>query len=186
MMDQPCTYGKGCAAPPSDLASGDTILKDFTAALVNHSLASTTAHIRYYEIWDEPDLAGTWTGTAAELVTMAKDITAIVHTLDASARVVGPPPSTGNKYGIHFLPDYYAAGGAPYEDIVGMHAYLYDGSAFATVPEGVVVTITELRTLMSANGIGDLPIFFTEGAWGGAPNDGSMTDDEKVAYLARD
>jgi hypothetical protein len=39
---------------------------------------------------------------------------------------------------------------------------------------------------MTANGVGNLPIFFTEGGWGGAPNDTTMTDDEMVAYLARD
>jgi hypothetical protein len=181
-----CSYGMGCAAPPSDIASGDTILKSFTTALVNHSVASTTSQIKYYEIWNEPDLSGTWSGTAAELVTIGQDITAIVHALDKSALVVGPSPSTGNAYGIHFLPAYYAAGGAPYQDVVGMHGYLYDGSTFATVPEGIVETITQLRLLMSANGVGDLPIFFTEGDWGGAPNDSAMTDDEKVAYLARD
>jgi hypothetical protein len=181
-----CGYGLGCAAPPSDIASGDTILKSFVTALVNHSVMSTTAHIKYYEIWNEPDLMQTWTGMPSQLVTMAADITKLVHELDPSALVVGPSPSTGNSSGIHFLPMYYAAGGAPYEDIVAMHAYVYSGSVFATVPEGVVEIIQQLKLLMSMNGLSDKPIFFTEGAWGPAPNNTTMTDDEKVAYLARD
>ncbi len=188
-----CTYGSGCAAPPSDVAAGDTILKDFVTALVNHSLASPAGHIKYYEIWNEPDLSGTWCGEPGNctfpdpLVTMGKDITSIVHQLDPDARVLGPSPSTANQFGVHFLPGYYAAGGAPNQDIVGMHGYLYDADAnFATVPEGIQTTITQLRELMTNNGVADLPIFFTEGAWGGAPNNASMTDDEKVAYLARD
>ncbi len=184
--DSGCTYGPACNLPPSDIASGDTILKNFTTALVNHSLASTTAHIKYYEIWNEPDLHGTWAGTPAQLVTMGKDIASIVHALDKTALVIGPSPSTGNQFGIHFLPDYYDAGGAPNQDIVGMHGYVYTGGVFSTVPEGIVDTIDQLKILMSANDAGNLPIFFTEGSWGGAPNNASMTDDEKVAYLARD
>jgi hypothetical protein len=183
---QACGYDPGCAAPPTDLASGDTILKSFVTALVQHSLASPTAHIKYYEIWNEPDLQNTWSGTPAQLVTMGKDIYETVHALDPKALVIGPSPSTGNQFGIHFLPDYYAAGGAPYEDIVGLHAYLYTGSAFSTVPEGIIDTITQLKILMSANHVGSLPIFFTEGSWGGAPANASMTSDQKVAYLGRE
>jgi hypothetical protein len=181
-----CTYGVGCAAPPADVASGDTTLKSFTTALVNHSLASKTAHIKYYEIWNEPDLTGTWSGTPAQLVTMGQDIAAIVHALDKDALVIGPSPSTANEYGVHFLPSYYDAGGAPNTDIVGIHAYLYTGSTFSTVPEGIVVSITELQTLMAAYGLAGKPIVFTEGSWGSSPTDTSLSDDEKIAYLARD
>jgi hypothetical protein len=180
-----CAYGNqpGCAAPPSDVGTTDQILKNFVTALVNHSVGSTTAHIKYYEIWNEPDISGTWSGTPAQLVRMGKDIDTIVHQLDSNALVVGPAASTGNTSGIHFLPAYYEEGGAPYQDIVGMHAYVYSGSSFANVPEGIVTIIDQLQKLMTANGIGDKTIFFTEGSWG---KDTTMTSDEQVAYLARD
>ena len=182
---QYCNYGAeaGCAAPPADVDSTDQILKAFVTALVAHSVASTTAHIKYYEIWNEPDLLGTWSGTAAQLVTMGKDIASIVHQMDPSAMVVGPAPSTGNSSGIHFLPAYYDAGGAPYQDVVGMHAYIYTGSAFSSVPEGIQTTIDQLKLLTSANGVGDKPVFFTEGSWG---KDTTLTSDEQVSYLARE
>jgi Cellulase (glycosyl hydrolase family 5) len=183
----PCGYGSGCALPPSDVATTDQILKDFTTALVEHSLAGSGAHIKYYEIWNEPDVPGTWQGTPAQLATMGKDIYATVHALDPDAIVIGPSPSTGNQYGIHFLPDYYAAGGAPNCDIVGMHAYLYgsDGQ-FADVPEAITTTIDQLRTLMTTYSIADKPIIFTEGTWGGPPTNAEMTQDDKVAYLGRE
>jgi hypothetical protein len=183
-----CTFPRedGCAAPPSDLDSGDVIVKNFTTALVNHSRASATAHIKYYELWNEPDLRMSWSGSAAQLVTMGRDIAEIVHRLDPSAKVVGPAPGTANRFGVHFLPAYYAAGGAPYQDIVGIHAYLYDGSTLASTPEGIVDSITHLRALMNAYGIGSKPVFYTEGTWGGEPTDTTMTTDQKVAYLARE
>ena len=44
-----CTHGNiGCAAPPSDVDSGDASFKAFVTAVVKHSLASSTGHIKYY------------------------------------------------------------------------------------------------------------------------------------------
>jgi hypothetical protein len=183
-----CSYvvsDPGCAAPPSDVDSGDNIWKAFVTALVNHSLSSPDLHIAYYEMWNEPDLKRNWTGTPAQLVTMVKDAYAIIHKLDPSARVIGPSPSTANKYGVHFLPAYYAAGGATAQDFVGMHAYLYDGTAFSTSPAGITLTISELETLMSTYGISDKSIWFTEGNWGDV-NNTSMTGSQKAAYVAQE
>jgi hypothetical protein len=178
---------KGCAQVPSDIGSGDNIWKAFITALVKHSLASSTAHIKFYECWNEPDLTGTFAGTVPQLVTLCHDLYTTVHALDPNALVIGPSPSTGctNNCGIHTLPTYYAYGGAPYEDIVGMHAYMYQ---FQTTPEPISNIVTQLQTLMTANGIGALPIFFTEGNEGNSTQApiSTMTDAQKVAYLMRE
>ena len=84
---------------------------------------------------------------------MVKDAYSIIHTLDPKAKVVGPTPSTANQYGVHFLPDYYAAGAANAQDIVGLHAYVYNGSSFATNPSGITTSISQLQKLMSTYGI---------------------------------
>jgi hypothetical protein len=178
----PCARGNAnCKLPPSDVDTTDNYWKTFITALVNHSLASGTAHIKYYELWNEPDIA--WTGTAAQLKTMGQDAYTIIHALDPSAIVVGPSPSTANQFGVHFLPAYYAAGGAPYQDVVGIHAYLYTGSAFSTDPYGITTSISQMQRLMTTYGISSKPIFYTEGDWGNT-NYASMTDDQRVAYLA--
>lgn len=180
----PTAYCSGCQYPPADLNSGDYMWKAFITALVNHSLSSPSKHIAYYELWNEPDLLARWSGTPAQLVTMAADAYAIIHALDPTAKVIGPSPSTANKYGVHFLPAYYAAGGAPYQDIVGLHGYVYvvDGNTFATTPENIAVSISELKSLMATYDISSKPIFFTEGSYGNI----SMTNAQKVAYVARE
>jgi fibronectin type 3 domain-containing protein len=186
--DEFCSYvasDPGCAAPPSDVDSGDNIWKTFVTAVVNHSLSSPSLHIAYYELWNEPDLQRNWTGTPAQLVTMAKDAYAIIHKLDPSARLIGPAPSTANQYGVHFLPAYYAAGGANAQDFVGMHAYLYDGGNFSSSPAGITLTISELEALMTTYGISDKSIWFTEGNWGYG-NNTSMTGSQKAAYVAQE
>jgi hypothetical protein len=183
-----CAYlvsDPGCAAPPSDVDSGDNMWKAFVTALVKHSLSSPDLHIPYYELWNEPDLLRDWSGTPAQLVTMATDAYTIIHQLDPGAKVIGPTPSTANQWGVHFLPAYYAAGGARQQDIVGMHAYLYDGSYFATSPAGITTTITQLKLLMSTYGISSKPIWFTEGNWGNT-NDNVLNDSQKAAYVAQE
>jgi hypothetical protein len=183
-----CAYrasDPGCAAPPSDIDSGDNLWQAFVTALVKHSLSSPGLHIAYYEIWNEPDLLRDWTGTPAQLVTMARDAYAIIHRLDPNALVIGPAPSTSNQFGVHFLPAYYAAGGATAQDIVGMHAYLYDGNTFSTSPAGITDTISELRKLMGTYGITSKSIWFTEGNWGDV-NNKTMTAAQKSAYVTQE
>ena len=116
---------------------------------------------------------------------MEKDAYTIIHQLDPSAKLIGPSPSTANQYGVHFLPSFYAAGGAGSQDIVGMHAYLYDGSKFSTSPLGINTTITQLKLLMSKYGISSKPIWFTEGNWGDT-NDNVMSSAQKAAYVAQE
>src|ERR1700730_11827298 len=136
-------------------------------------------------MWNEADLSRNWTGTPAELATMVRDAYAIIHSLDPKAKVVGPTPSTANQYGVHYLPAYYAAGAANAQDIVGIHAYLYNGSSFATNPSGITTTISQLQKLMSTYGISSKPIWFTEGNWSGS--DGStLSNSQKSSYLAQE
>jgi polysaccharide biosynthesis protein PslG len=175
----------GCAAPPSDVDTGDATWKAFVTALVRHSLSDPQLHIAYYELWNEPDLQRNWTGTPAQLATLAKDAYAIIHGLDPNAKVVGPGASTANQFGVHYLPGYYAAGGATAQDIVGLHAYLYTGSSFSTTPAGITTSISQLQNLMATYQISSKPIWFTEGNWNG-DGGGSLTDSQKAAYLAQE
>ena len=186
--NEACPYDpadEGCAAPPADVDSGDNTWKAFVTAVVRHSLSSPELHISYYEMWNEPDLKRNWTGTPAQLVTMAKDAYAIIHSLDPNAKLIGPSPSTANQFGVHFLPNYYAAGGATAQDIVGLHAYLYTGGSFSTSPAAITTSISQLRALMSKYNITSKPIWFTEGNWN-ADNTSPLTEAQKAAYLGQE
>jgi hypothetical protein len=173
---EPCGYGMGCASPPSDVESGDNTWKTFVTALVQHSLSSPTAHIKYYELWNEPDCTRrcTWTGTDAQLVTMARDAYQIIHSLDRDALVLGPSPHGLNV--VKWLQAYYAAGGAAYQDIVAFHAYV--GPHLDQLP----LIVDNTRALMAQYGIGNQPLWVTEGSWGVA----GLTSSQQVAYLAQE
>jgi hypothetical protein len=170
---QTCNYGYGCAAPPSDVGSGDAIWKSFVTALVEHSLNSNDGHIKYYEIWNEPDDSGTWSGTPAQLVTMASDAYSIIHSLDPSAVVIGP----GIAGNISWLSSYYAAGGASYQDATAFHAYV------GANPNAVLNLTNNVRALMKQYSIGNEPLFVTEGSWG---QNSTLTASQEAQYLARE
>jgi hypothetical protein len=153
--------------------------------MVKHSLASPQHYIAFYEMWNEPDLTSNWAGTPAQLVTMVKDAYAIIHSLDPNAKVVGPSPATANQYGVHFLPSYYAAGGASAQDIVGLHAYLYNGPTFTTTPDLITQSISQMQALMAKYGISSKPLWLTEGNWNGSGID-TLNETQQAAYLAQE
>jgi hypothetical protein len=169
---QRCGYGLGCAAPPSDVELGDITFKAFVTALVKHSLAATN-HIKYYELWNEPDFPNFWTGTTAQLVIMNNDASNIIHALDPNAFTVGPSPTGHNSH--HWISAWYAAGGN--HDIGGFHT--------AASISGTLTEADNVRTVMNANGDISKPLWVTEGNWGASQNS-SFTDDQKVAFLAQE
>jgi hypothetical protein len=174
--EESCAYGNnGCAAPPLDVDSGDTTWKAFVTALVQHSLASPTAHIKYYELWNEPSRVPSWSGSFAQMVTMATDAYHIIHTLDPNALVVSPSPTGLAPQ--NWLGPYLSAGGSHSLDIVAFHAYV------GPDPSKVLAITDALRSTMSANGIGDKPLWVTEGSWG---QNTTMNNSQQVAYLTQE
>jgi hypothetical protein len=171
--------GSDFKGPPSDVDTTDAIWKAFVTALVTRYKGKIVA----YGIWNEPDIA--WHGTPAQMVTMARDAYKIIHAIDPAAKVISPEPSTSNQFGVHFLPAYYRAGGAPYQDIVGCHFYLYDGRKRPRTPNGFLQTsITSLKTLMHKYGLDAQPIWFTEGGWGQESDfTPPLTDAERSAWV---
>ncbi len=171
-----CAQGDvGCAAPPSDVDSGDATFKAFVTAVVKHSLASSTGHIKYYEVWSEPNGPKYWTGTFSQLATMGKDAYNIIHSLDPNALVVGPGPTGSNT--VQWLQSYYSAGGVHAQDIVALHSYI----TAATNSPAIADRVDDLRSMMTNNGIGDKPIWSTEGGFG----DMSLTTAQRVAVVGQ-
>jgi polysaccharide biosynthesis protein PslG len=169
---QACFSGTGCAAPPTDVDTGDATYKAFVTALVKHSLASTTAHIKYYELWNEPNYPAFWSGSTAQLVIMNNDASDIIHALDPNALTVGPSPTGWGPD--TWINGWYTAGGT--HDIISFHSK-YDLAADVT-------NIANIKAVAAANGDSAKPLWNTEGSWG-AHNNTIFTDDQKVAFLAQ-
>jgi hypothetical protein len=182
------TWAGGSASnnnPPSDISAGNVQFAAFVTALVQHSLASSTAKISYYELWDEPDSSLYWTGTEAQMVTMAQTAYNIIHSLDPNAIITGPgiagsddPPT------VAWLSGYWAAGGSVYQDIVAYHAYTADTTVYPSYLPGL---LSAIQTLQQRYSIASKPLWFTEGSWGNNLTLGpvGLTDEQKISYMAQ-
>jgi hypothetical protein len=170
----------GSCYPPSDLredGSGtDQTFKDFVTAIARHA----HGRIKYWEAYNEPENLFFWDGTMAQLVRMTQDMRDIVKSVDPGAVVVSPGngwvdphPETGksNWNGVTWITKYLEAGGAKYIDVLATHAYLIGTCPTGSWDLSVIPTRTQaLRKIMQKNGIGDLPIWSTEGSWGAVRN----------------
>ena len=92
-LDTTCNYtgsgaglGDGECDPPSDLNSdgsgADAIWKAWITAIATHvnspGYTATHAHIRYWEIWNEPDTQAFWNGSISALGRLTEDANCII------------------------------------------------------------------------------------------------------------
>ncbi len=128
--------------------------------------------IQAYEIWNESDLLGYWTGTIADMLQMTQIAYTTIKQVDPSATVLAPSLVAGN--GLVWLQQYMAAGGDKYTDAIAYHLYTTD-----LAPENA---LTFQKAILAVAQQYNKPEWDTEvgfGPWG------TFNDQESAAYLAR-
>ncbi len=186
-----CQGPVGSCAPPTDVnADGtgtDQSFKDFVTALANHNKNSTSAHIEYWELWNEPYHSQYWVGTVAQLVRMAKDATAILKSVDPNAKVLVPSVCIEGSKSTNWLSAYLAAGGDTVADLVAFHGYVQKQGT-PLQPENIIGYVNNLRNVILAPyGLQNRALWDTEASWGqptvSVP---AFTDpDERMGFVAR-
>ena len=178
-------YPESCNPPKDVNADGtgaDQYWKNFVAAVVKHA----NGRIKYWEVWNEPDIVpspsgkGEWSGTNAQLVRMAKDAYTIIKANCPTCQVLSPcPVDAGSGHTIaSWLPGYVKAGGLPYADIIAFHGYI--DSSLQQKPEAETQKVAAIK---AAIGNSPKPIWDTEGNWG--MDTGLLNPQLQAAYLAR-
>jgi hypothetical protein len=164
-----CANSPGSCYPPAKIQDWD----NFVSALVDHS----AGRIKYWELWNEANLAAFWTGDMPTLVLMAQHAYKIIKAADPSS-VILCPSSTGAATDLgNFINAYFSAGGLPYTDAVAFHGY-------PSAPEDVISLVTAVKSSMAANGAAGEPIWDTEGSWGLDTN--IMNPADQGGFLARE
>ena len=173
----------GCAEPPASLAEWD----QFVTALINHVGPGA---IKYWELWNEPNISSFWKGNPAMLVSMAQDARRIIKAVDPNAIILSPG-ITGNyetevectgdpSYcGSAWLSNWFSLGGAATIDGVAFHGYPAIGEA----PEQIQGAVDLISSTMSQAGVGSLPIIDAESSWGANTNLPALAD--QTAWVAR-
>lgn len=182
--DGTCDYGPGECDPPNDLnADGtgtDQHWKDFVRAVATHA----AGRVKYWEVWNEPNILTRWTGTNAQLVRMAADARSIILGIDSSAILLSPCPAKGIAGTANWLAAYFSAGGAKYADVIAYHAYVQHKGAYP-VAEDVVTLIDNVSKVMAAYGQIGKPMWNTEGSWGKTSVTGFSNLDLEASFAVR-
>lgn len=185
--DHSCAGGPGSCDPPNDLnpdgSGSNQHWKDYVSAIVTHSQNSSTAHITYWELWNEPYHPLAWKGTIAQLIRMASDARDIIKAVDPSA-VLLTPPAVFCDQGTAWLHNYLAAGGAQYADLIAFHGYVQHPPA-TPVPEDLVSWVDTIKNILAQYGLQDRTLWDTEASWGYTKPTGFTDADMQAAFVTR-
>jgi hypothetical protein len=146
--DTPTPYGPGQCAEPSS----EALWQDWVRAIVTRY----QGRIRYWEIWNEPDLPDFYCGRAARLVDLSRLAKEVINAVDPAARVVSPAMS--GYEGTGALDAFLSSGGGAFVDIIGYHFYV-------DKPEDVSFKAIALKALLERYGAQNLPLWNTEQGW---------------------
>ncbi len=176
--------GSSPGAPPSNLSD----YADFVAAFIKHY----RGRINFIQVWNEPNLTSEWdTGKPVDPAAYAALLKAAyqrVKQVDPNVVVLAAPLAMtteqtslrGNMEDISYLSGMYAAGAAPYFDILAANGYgLNDPpdkrAAFDRLNFG---RASLMRAVMAQNHDELKPVWFDEYGWNAAPD--SIPPDQRI------
>jgi hypothetical protein len=134
--------------------------------------------IRYYEIWNEPNLKHFFSGTPEQMVTLAREAYTVLKEIDPSIQVVSP--GVFSDYGgWNWLDEYLGKGGKTYADIIGAHFYANK------TPEETLSLIHEVQKVMEKHGLAQKPLWNTETGFGNKQERTYFSEEDSMAYVAK-
>ena len=177
---EPSAYKQlGWAAEPQNIG----VWRDYVEMVASRYKGK----IRYYEIWNEPNLSRFFSGDVRAMVVLACNAHEVIKRVDPEAKVVSPS-ATNKDAGLGWLSSYFEAGGDKCADIVGFHFYTWAHDP----PEEIARLSQEVRNVMNAYGLGSMPLWNTESGWYVANSRVStktkykvLSDHEASAYIVR-
>ncbi|CAN5623936.1 hypothetical protein BH23GEM9_BH23GEM9_27050 [soil metagenome] len=110
--------------------------------------------VQLWEVWNEPDCVCFYTGDVRLLVQLTRVAAEELRRIDPANRIVAP---AFTDEGLAMMDAFHAAGGGRYVDIVAWHQTNH------FPPERDTVRIRAARAIMVKHGIGDKPLWTTEG-----------------------
>lgn len=152
-------YGLGHAAEPASMDDWRNYIRTVAQRY--------KGRIRYYEVWNEPNLHHFFTGDMAKMVELTRIAYEEFKKVDSGIQIVSPS-ATGNssKY-VKWLDNFLISGGGRYVDIIAYHLYVDNK------PEEMLEIIREVRQVMKMNKVDNKLLWNTESGWRIENGDGS-------------
>ncbi|HEX8917076.1 MAG TPA: hypothetical protein VF898_01110 [Chloroflexota bacterium] len=162
---------------PKNLGLPYTDPQNVWAEYVRQTVIHYAGEVKYWEIWNEPDLAYFWHGNADDYFGMLKDAYLTIKSIDPTAQVVvGGMVVPDLQFFDHVLQDAARAPNARanhgYFDTVAWHVY---GPA-----RGAYDNIMNMRQQLAINGFGGTPVWVTEA---GFPASNPGGEPRQAAYV---
>jgi len=169
-------YGAGTSSPPKTLA----LWRAYVTKVVQRYQGRAD-----YQVWNEANIAGFWSGSPAELVRLEKEASRIVQRYAPRATVVSPSFATRRASQLRWLRRYVAAGGGRSMAAIGLHLYPEPTAG----PEGSITLLDKARKILAAGRLSK-PVWCTELNYGASLGPvGSpavrYTAAREAAYVAR-
>lgn len=183
-------------SPPKDFAAYGR----FVAEVAKHF----KGRVRYYQIWNEPNLTEEWGGKPVDpkaYVELLRVACQAIKKVDPNAYVLSAPlaqtveNNPAHLSDVAFLEAMYNNGARQYFDILFANAY-----GFSLPPEDApdpaklnFSRVLLMRQVMERNGDGAKPVWFNEFGWNASPADlpaerllwGRVTEQQQAEYTAR-
>jgi hypothetical protein len=127
--------------------------------------------IRFYEIWNEPDMKGFKSPQGLDkMVEMSRIAYETIKKVDSNSLVLSPAFGTAQG-----LLEFLQRGGGKYCDIIAYHFYVG-----ARPPEVIIKRLADVQEAMEKTDV-HKPVWNTEAGW----ENGTMDSENSAAYLAR-
>ena len=187
--DQHIFYWKGNTSHP-DLAKW-TALIDAFARHIEQRYGHDEVRRWYFEVWNEPNLAGFWEGADQAAYFALYDATArALKQVDPQLQVGGPATA-----GAAWVPEFiaHAAKAKVPVDFVTTHTYGVDGgfldengkedTKLSASPDAIVGDVRRVREQIQASARPGLPLYFTEWSTSYTPRDAVHDAYVSAAYI---
>lgn len=142
-------YKPGNAAEPADPKDWEDYVNTVTSRY--------KGKIAYYEMWNETNLPGFYSGTPEKLVALEKTAYTIMKQNDPNAKMISANVTA--PYGVSYFKKLLTLGMANYADIIGYHFYVSPAP-----PEQITTLASALESAMAAAGV-NKPLWNTEAGW---------------------
>jgi hypothetical protein len=157
-------FGDGGCDHPIDLNCDGTGTDQYFISFLQAVAQRYGTQIKYYEVWNEPDVPGEWSIANCSstpnakwlmLARMAKDMRSTVQAINPSAQIISASVSGGTTAKAEFKA---ALAMAPYSDILGFHGR-------QNPPELDLSLVNADLAAAAAAGYGTKPLWDTEFSW---------------------
>jgi xylan 1,4-beta-xylosidase len=156
--------------------------RDLVAAFIRHleeRYGRDEVRTWYFEVWNEPNLAGFWEGADRSAYFDLYDSTSgVIKSIDPTLRV-GGPATAGAAWVSEFLGHVKQSGAAV--DFVSTHTYGVDGgfldeegrndTKLSASADAIVGDVVRVRQQIAASAFPELPLYFTEWSTSYTPRD---------------